>query len=295
MNPFSDNFWPMSLLLGLVLVSGCDSKQEREYSGFLYFGAGSYLGQLDLRDGSVAVLANLGDAEIEEVSPFGDEQLLLSVFGPVTRKDPFRLMHYEFDSGGRATLIRGRHGRYLPQPEALIFDDGAHLNVRLYSESPMQELSVVQHRFGASVRILPVSDTRFLYSIDPDTAIAAFDVELQESKPLAALSARCGLGGAIWIAERAAVLCKRQEDVSNYALIRLDGTVQEVLEIPDASRFRALAYLADQDALVLTEQWQTLVSGSKKHAVWIYDLKNDAMLRLAENQHLGSSVVYRRN
>lgn len=285
----------MSLLLGLALVSGCESEHEREYWGSLYFGAGSYLGQLDLRDGSVAVLANLGDTEIEEVGSFGDEQLLLSVFGPVNRKDTFRLMNYELDGGGRATLIQGRHGRYLPQPEALIYDDGAHLNVRLYGDSAMRELPVIQHRFGASVRILPVSDTGFLYSIDPDKTISFFDVELQESKPLAELSARCGLDGAIWIAERAAVLCKRQEDVPDYALISLDGRVESILNIPDARRFRALAYLADQDALVLTEEWRTLVSGSTKHAVWIYDLKDDGMLRLAENQHLGSSVVYRRN
>lgn len=295
MTPFSDNFWPMSLLLGLTLVSGCDSEQEREYWGFLYFGAGSYLGQLDLRDGSVAVLANLGDTEIEEVSLFGDEQLLLSVFGPVNRKDTFRLMYYELDGGGRATLIRGRHGRYLPQPEALIYDDGAHLNVRLYGDGPMQKLSVIQHRFGAGARILPLSDTRFLYSIDPAMAIESFDVELKESKPLTELSASCGLDGALWIAGRAAVLCRRQEAVPNYALISLDGTVKSVLKIPDARRYRALAYLADQDAVVLTERWTTLVSGRTRHAVWIYDLKSDGMLRLAENQHLGTSVVYRRN
>jgi len=273
LTPFSDNFWPMSLLLGLTLVSGCDIEQEREYWGFLYFGAGSYLGQLDLRDGSVAVLANLGDTEIEEVSSFGDEQLLLSVFGPVNRKDTFRLMYYELDGGGRATLIDGRHGRYLPQPEALIYDDGAYLNVRLYGDGPMQELSVIQHRFGAGARILPVSDTRFLYSIDPEKAIESFDVELQESEPLTELSASCGLDGALWIAKRTAVLCKRLEPVPSYALVSLDGTVQEVLKVPDAERFRALAYLADQDALVLAEQWQTLVSGSTRHAVWIYDLK----------------------
>ena len=285
----------MSLLLGLTLVSGCDSGDDREYWGHLYFGAGSYLGQLDLRDGSVSVLANLGDTEIEEVGAFGDEQLLLSVFGPVNRKDTFRLMYYELASSGRATLIHGRHGRYLPLPEALIYDDGAHLNVRLYGDSAMEELPVVQHRFGARARILPVSDTGFLYSIDPDSAISSFDVESKERTSLGALSARCGLDGAIWIADRAAVLCKQKGDVSNYALIGLNGTVERVLEIEDAGRFRALAYLADQDALVLTERWQTLVSGSERQAVWIYDLKNDGMLRLAENQHLGSSVVYRGN
>lgn len=282
----------MSLLLALLLVSGCESEEEREYWGFLYFGAGTYLGQLDLRDGSVAVLANLGDTEIEELDLFGDEQLLLSVFGPVNRKDAYRLMQYEFGNGGLGTLINGRHGRYLPVPDALIYDDGAHVNVRLYGDSTMEELSVVQHRFGATARVLQVSDTRFLYSIDPDGAISSFDVELKVSQPLAELSGQCGLDGALWIASRAALLCKRQGE---YVFVELDGRILGNLEIPDVAPFRALAYLADQDALVLTESWKTLVSGSTKHAVWIYDLKNDGMVRLARNQHLGLSVAYRRN
>jgi len=283
----------MSLLLGLLFVSACESGAEREYSGYLYFGAGSYLGQLDLRDGSVEVLANLGDTEIEELGSFGDEQLLLSVSGPGNRQDAFRLMYYKLSSGGRATLINGRHGRFLPQTEVLIFDDGAHLNVRRYGGGSMKKFSVVQHRFGARVRVVPAPTSRFLYSIDPDPTISSFDVESMESEPLAALSRECGLDGALWIAERAALVCKRSQEATNYAMIDLDGSVQRVLEIPDADRFRALAYLAGQDSLVLTERWKTLVSGRTKQAVWIYDLQNDQMVRIIRNQHLGTSVVFR--
>ena len=56
--------------------------------------------------------------------------------------------------------------------------------------------------------------------------------------------------------------------------------------------YRAVAYLADQDALVLTEAWNTLVSGSERYAIWIYDLASDRMVRLVGDQYLGSSVVY---
>lgn len=285
----------MSLLLGLLFVSGCDSGEEREYWGFLYFSAGSYLGKFDLRDGSVEVLTNLGDTVIEELGSFGDEQLLLSVFGPVNKQDTYRLMYYELASGGRATLIHGRHGRYLPQTEVLIFDDGAHLNVRRYGGGAMEEFPVVQHRFGARARVVQVSASRFVYSIDPDRAISSFDVELKESESLAGLSRACDLDGALWIADRSALLCRQNQDIRNYALVGLDGEVQRVLEIPDVDRFRAVAYLAGQDALVMTEQWKTLVSGRTRHAVWIYDLNNDEMSRLVKDQHLGASVVYFRD
>lgn len=282
----------MSLLFGLVLLSGCGPGETREYRGHLYFGAGTYLGQLDLRDGSVAVLANLGDTVIRELDAFGDEQLLMSVFGPVDHKDTFRLMQYEIRSNGMATLIDGRHGRYLPVPEALIFDDGANLRVRIYGGGPMEELTVVEHRFGSRVRILQVSETQFLFSIDPAGAIFLFDVETRESRPLPGLSNECRLDGALWINARAALLCKRESD---YAFIDLSGLVQGSLELADATPFRAVAYLADQDALVLTEAWTTAVSGSTRYAIWVYDLASDRKVRLVKDQYLGSSAVYRAN
>jgi hypothetical protein len=285
----------MSLLLGLLFLSGCESGEDREYHGHLYFGAGGYLGKFDLRNGSVEVMTNLGDTAIEELGSFGDEQLLLSVFGPVNRKDTFRLMYYAFSGGGLATLLDGRHGRYLPEPNALVFDDGVYLNVRMYGDGAMEEVAVAQHRFGATARVLLISDTQFLYSIDPEQAIVSFDVASQASQPLGELSRDCGLDGAVWIAERAALLCKRSGEVRDYALMTLDGTVQRILDIRDIERFRALAYLPDQDAVVLTERWKTLVSGRTRHAVWVYDLENDQMVRVVKSQRLGTSVVYRPN
>jgi len=291
--PFSVKIRPMSLVIGLLLLSGCEPDETREYWGNLYFGAGSYLGQLDLRDGSVAVLANLSDASIRELDEFGADQLLLSVFGPVDHKDTFRLMQFNLDTYGLVTVTNGRHGRYLPVPEALIFDDGAHLKARVYGRGPMEELTIIQHRFGSRVRILRVSDTQILYSIDPDNAIHSFDVDTRESFALPELSKECQLDGALWIPDRAALLCKRGADEPDYAFIGLDGAVRGTLAIPDAGAYRAVAYLTDQDALVLTEAWNTVVSDSVRYAVWIYDLASDRMVRLAGDQYLGPSVVYR--
>lgn len=283
----------MSLVVGLLLIQGCEPADEREYWGYLYFAAGAYLGQLDLRDGSVAVLTNLGDTSIREIDSFGEDQLLLSVFGPVNHKDTFRLMYYELGSGGLATLINGRHGRFLPVPEALIFDDGAHLKVRVYGGDAMEQLVVARHRFGSRVHILQISETQFIYSLDPDTAIHTFDVENRESQPLPGLSSQCHIDGTLWIDARKALLCKRKGDVSDYAFVSLAGEVQGMLEIPDTERFRAVAHLDDQDALVLSERWSTAIADSSRYAIWIYDLVNDDMRRLVQDQPLGSTVVYK--
>ena len=197
----------MSLAFGLLLFSGCEPDETREYWGNLYFAAGSYLGQLDLRDGSVSVLANVGDASIREIDAFGDDQLLLTVLGPVNRKDTFRLMQFKLDTFGLVTLINGRHGRYLPVPEALVFDDGAHLRVRVYGGGPMEELTIIQHRFGARVHVMQTSATQFLYSVDRESAIYSFDVDTRESLELPELSKACQLDGALWIDARDALLC----------------------------------------------------------------------------------------
>jgi hypothetical protein len=282
----------MSLVFGLLLFSGCEPDETREYWGNLYFAAGSYLGQLDLRDGSVSVLANVGDADIREIDAFGDDQLLLTIFGPVNRKDTFRLMQFNLDTFGLVTLINGRHGRYLPAPEALIFDDGVHLRARVYGDGPMEELTIIRHRFGSRVRVLQVSAASILYSVDPANAIYSFDVVSRALRALPELSEKCQLDGALWVDAREALLCKHEDAPQSYSLVGLDGSARGVLAILDASSYRAVAYLADQDALVLTEAWNTVVSGSERYAIWIYDLASDRMVRLVGDQYLGSSVVY---
>jgi hypothetical protein len=283
----------MSLVFGLLLFAGCEPDETREYWGNLYFAAGSYLGQLDLRDGSVSVLTSVGDASIREIDAFGEDQLLLTVLGPVNHKDTFRLMQFQLDTNGLVTLINGRHGRYLPVPEALIFDDGAHLRVRVYGGGPMQELTVIQHRFGSSVHIMQVSATQFLYSVGRESTIHTFDVDSRESLALAELSRECQLDGALWIDARDALLCKLEDASTSYRFLGLDGSARGALAIPDAGPYRAVAYLADQDALVLTQTWNTVVSDSVRYAIWIYDLASGRMVRLVEDQYLGSSVVYR--
>lgn len=292
MHAFSVKIRLMSLLVALLSLQACGSEEQREYWGGLYFGTGAYLGRLDLRNGNVALLANLGDTVIREVAAFGDEQLLLSVFGPVNHEDTYRLMQYEIASGGLATLLTGRHGRYLPGPEALVFDDGAHLKMRVYGGRAMEQSIVTRHRVGARVHMLQVSATEFVYSIDTGATIHSVDAATRESRSLQALSEQCAIDAALWVAARNALLCKRSA-AGDYAFVSLSGDVLESLDIPDTGPFRAVAFLHDQDAVVLTEAWKTLVGGNTRYAVWIYDLSTGQMVRLVKDQVLGSHVVYR--
>ncbi len=292
MQAFSVKIRQMSLLAGLIMLGSCNADEQREYRGSLFFGTGAYFGELDLRDGSVSLLANLGDTRLLEVAEFGDEQLLLSVVGPLNNKETHRLLQYKIANGGMATLLNGRHGRYLPVPEALFFDDGAYLKVRTFGGRDMEEAVVARHRLGSPARVLAVAPTRMIYSVDAGATVLAYDVTTQESTPLPALAKQCALDGALWVAAREALLCKSEPD---YVFVSLAGEVQGRLELPDAGPFRALAYLHDQDAVVLSESWQTLIGDNTRHAVWIYDLASDRMMRLVKNQGLGSHVVYRAN
>jgi len=290
---FSVKISLVSLLVGLFVLQGCGPGEQREYRGDLYFGTGAYLARLDLRNGNVSLLANLGDTVIREIAEFGDEQLLLSVFGPVNHENTFRLMQYELDGGGLATLLTGRHGRYLPEPEALLFGDGSRLKMRVYGGRAMEESVIARHRVGAGVHIMQISATEFIYGIDTDTTIHRFDVESFESRPLQALSSQCRLDGALWIAQRDALLCKRGGAAGDYAFVSLSGDVLASLDIPDARAFRAVAHLHDQDAVVLTEAWNTFLGDNTRYAVWIYELSSGRKVRLVKDQVLGSHVVYR--
>ena len=55
-----------------------------------------------------------------------------------------------------------------------------------------------------------------------------------------------------------------------------------------------MAFLPDQDALVLTERWRGKLSSRQNYAVWIYRFDSGEFYRLLDNQYLGRAVVYLR-
>ena len=292
----------LSLLVAASLLfsqlAGCARQSHPELRGHLFFGSGQYLGRLDLRDGSTSVEANLGDVSIRRVSAYGDENLLLTVFGIVNHKESYRLMQYEIATGQTGFLFNGRNGVYLPGEEMLVYDHRLQLRAKVRGGSGRVDVELAQHEFGDRIQLLPVSDSRFLYSISDSEGelIFAHNANTQTTKWLEKLSAVCGLDGAIWIDAYRQLLCRMtgpSGEFQGYSFFDLDGTLRGRLSLPESRSFRAVAYLHDQDALVLTQSWRSLVGGRGKTAIWIYDLGRDEHYRLVKDQYLGETVVYK--
>lgn len=279
-------------------LAGCEQAAHPELRGHLYFGSGQYLGRLDLRDGSTSVEANLGDVSIRRVTAYGDENLLLTVFGIVNHKETYRLMQYEIATGQTGILFKGRKGLYLAGPEMLVYDDRLRLRAKVRSESGRVGVELAQHAFGDRIQLVPVSDSSFLYSIGDTEGelIFAHDANSQTTKKLENLSAVCGLDGAIWIDASRQLLCRMTTlsgQFESYSFFDLDGTLRGRLSLPKSRSFRAVAYLQDQQALVMTQAWRSLIGSRAKSAIWIYDLASDEYYRLVKDQYLGETVVYK--
>lgn len=282
----------------LTQLAGCERQSHPELRGSLYFGSGQYLGRLDLRDGSTSVEANLGDVSIRQVSAFGDGNLLLTVFGPVNDTGTHRLVQYEMATGQSATLFNGRNGHYLPGMEALVYDDGSRLRVKIRAANQREEVELGRHKLHTKLQLVPVSDSVFIYSAGDDTEspIFAYDVDARATTPLEKLSLACDLNGAVWIETRQQLLCRTSAslgEVSSYVFVGLDGTFHGRFRLPELMSFQVLAHIPDQAALVLTETWRGFISDRPKTAVWIYQMDSDEAYQLVKDQYLGDSVVYR--
>ena len=145
--------------------------------------------------------------------------------------------------------------------------------------------------YRVSVRIIPVSATTFLYAIGDEPPLLFDLAEGTSTAP--GLAEHCKLDGAVWAAARDALLCRAGDRSTTYAFVTLDGDVGEPLELPEERTLNAVAYAADQDIVVFTERWQSLVSERPQHAIWIHNRNTGENYRLIENQHLGETVVYR--
>lgn len=276
------------------MLAACGGPDEPELRGGLYFASGNYLAELDLRDGSTSVVANLGDAEIREISPQSEERLLLTVFGNVNQQDTHRLVLFDIGTRQTLTLLNGRYGRYLPGSQVLVYDDGTRILVAQKILGTWEKTEVVSHRFNAPLRILPISATRFLYALAGEP-IHAYDNVSKRSIRLDRLTALCDLDHALWMPASDALLCRSPgagDGEYRYPLVGLDGTVHATLPLPATKSLQPLALLTDQDALVLAEAWQGRMSGRRRSAVWVYRFADEHLYRLLDDQHLGRWVVY---
>lgn len=292
--PFHTGLVPLLL----VLLAACEPAAPPEISGELYFGSGNYLAVLALRNGNTDIVASIGDAEIQEISPRSERHILLNVFGPVNQRNSHRLVLFDLETRQQLTFFEGRFGRYLLDGQTLVYDDGSRVWATWKRVNYWEKVEVAQHAFNAKVRIVPVSNTAFLYSVESEGAapLYVFDTARNQSTELKRLTSVCELDGAIWIQARNEVLCRSGPSSGShdsYVFANLDGIVSGSLQLPPDKSFRALAYMPDRDAVVLSESWKTWLSGRRKWAVWVYDIGDAAAYRLLEHQYLGPTVIYR--
>ena len=274
-----------------MLVAGC-AEDRPEVSGGLYFAAGNYLAELDLRNGDTRVVTSIGDDTIVELAPQNAERLLLTVVGEVNRRDQHSLVLYDLPSKQQLRLLAGRKGRYLPGTEVLVYDDGRQILVKRRQGEAWETVEIASHDYRVPVRIIPVASTAFLYAIGNEPP-QLFDLR-DGTSSAPGLAEHCGLDAAVWAASLDALLCRVARDPIRYAFVSLDGEIGESLALPEERPFHAVAYAPDQDIVILTERWQSLVSERPQYAIWIHHRGSGQTYRLAENQHLGDTVVYRR-
>ncbi len=283
----------VALALAGIWLAGCGSDDREELRGSLYFGAGKYVAALDLRDGSTSVVANLGDAEVLSLGQAVDDRLLLNIIGTENQRELHQLVLYDIRTRQRLTLLNGRYGHYLPGTRVLVFDDGVNIWITEKIRGTWEKTEVVEHRYNAAVDVLPITATRFIYRVE-DGPFYVYDRTASRSIPLQGLESPCSLDRALWIAHREQMLCRvrRDDGTYEYAYVALDGSQDEALPLPGDRDLRPIAYLSDQNVLVLTERRQARVSNRWKWGIWIYRLDTGEFYRMLDDQHLGDTVVY---
>lgn len=286
------------LLVILGLVASCDVTEKQAVHGHLYFAAGSYVGLFDLSDGGSAPVANLGDVAIDRISPYESNDLLLTLRDFANERETSRILRFNPRQNTSFPLFPGLMAEFLPGSRAVVYDDGSRLLATHRRKAFRDEAVIDQHGYNSQPTVVVISGTEILfdYVVDDEVLIQRYDSDDGQSYPLHELSKICRLNAAIWIAGSGQLLCKvvfNSEEPPKYGFVTLQGSATSPLPLPADKNFRALIYLPDQNVIILSELSRSWGGGKQRHAVWVYDMTSSKAHRLAKDQFLGSSVVYR--
>lgn len=289
------------ILKGLVALVfpallSCGSREQTEYHGDLYFGQGSYLMRLSLRDGGLSVVDNLGDKTIRDISAFGKGRLLVAETASINRRTVTRISWIDLKTTQATALYSGVLARFLPAAGVIVYDDGS----KMYAVSlrnPGEDEILFSHGLNQLATITAVSEDTLLFETDEaeQPVIHSWNAVTGELLRLDSLTAACRLSGAVWIDTLERLACKRRGSKqvdAGYVLADLQGAVDGKLNLPEGRQFEAVAYVATQNAVILKEAWRSWFGTQQKSAVWIHNLQSSESHRLARNLNLGSSVVY---
>lgn len=288
-----------TLLVVLGLIASCDVPDEQALHGHLFFAAGSYVGEFDLSDGSSAPVASLGDVTIDHLGIYEGNDLLLTMRDFANDREVSRILRYDPRDNTSFPMFPGLGAAFLPGERVVIYDDGSSLIATHRHKAFRDETVINVHGFNSRPTIIAISDTEIIYNsvVDGEVLIQRYDAVDDQSYPLNDLSKVCRLNGAIWIADSGQILCRVTFDATDkprYGFVSLAGVATTALPLPEDKNFRALIYLPDQQVIILSELSNSWGGGRQKHAVWVYDVDSSTAYRLANDQYLGESVVYRR-
>jgi hypothetical protein len=289
---------PLLLVAFVATVASCDVSEHKTLHGHLYFAAGNYVGLFDLRDSSSSAVANLGDVTIDHMGPFVGNDLILTMRVYTNGRETSTILRYNARRNESFPLFSGIFAEYLSGANAVVFDDGSTLWATHRQRGYRDESVIDEHGHNSKPAVIRMSDTEVLYNsiANDQVLIQKYDVSADSSQPLQALSSVCDLNAAVWVADLDRLFCKTLDASSatgHYSLVTLDGSGAEAVSLPDERNFRALAHLPDQQVIILSERSNSWGGGQAKNAVWVYDLKSDQGYRIAKDQYLGNSVVYR--
>lgn len=284
--------WILSLNLCLA---ACTERPREPVAGYLYFGAGSNLGRLDLSTGGSTRVAGFGDLDIQQLS-MGNNELLLSVASAGLGHRQPRVLRFHLSSGRWRVLVMGSAAQYLPDSDSLLYDDGLRLVAvpRRKVRSEGQVLPVTSAR--SSALAIALADHSVLFPGDgPGDSIQRFDLDRATTETLERLSEQCTLDGALWAASRRQLLCRppRVDTIAGgYRWVFLDGQLGGELPLPPGREFRALAYIPEGEVIILNETKRVWFEARPRHPVWALRERDGMLQRIARNQYLGNSVVY---
>ena len=286
------------LFIPLVLgLAACESPDQGDFHGYLYFAKASYLARFSLRDASLTIVDNRGNREIRDVSGFGPDKLLIAESESINRKNVSRISWIDLKTGQSTALYSGMLARFLSDSDVIVYDNGLKLFAVSLSGDPGGDEVIVSHRRNQLSAIIEVMSDVVLFEIheNGEKVIRSYDMVTGESRILDALSAACSLDGAVWIDEIEQLACRERsgdDEISAYILTSLEGEVGPRLVLPEGGQFLALTFVDSQGILILKEKWTSEFGTRQNSAVWAHDIRSGRNYRIAKNQNLGTSVVY---
>lgn len=292
---FVNRFKQVIVIAVAVLIAACSGDPPPKYYGFLYFGAGGYLGKFSLRDGSSSIVRGVGDANIREVDELHDSRVLLSLDAIENDREVAKIAWLDVRTFQDTTLFAGVAAVWLPEVHTYIYDDGSRLSAASTHRDFETDNVILDHRINDVTEIVPVSPSSVVFELGQDERrkIWHYDAGSAELVELDRFAEICSLQHSSWIVPRHQMAC-RSEVTGAYVLIGLDGEIAGTLALPEGREQQALEYIADQNLLVFVEPWRTAVFGQPRIAVWVHELDTANTHRIAKHQHLGRSTAYRR-